>query len=85
MNPNDDRPSWRTPVEAVRVVVFRPHLVRTVATALIVGTVLFAINHLDTVLAGQARTDTWVKTGVTYLVPFVVANIGVLLASRRAD
>lgn len=83
MPPRAARPSWRTPWQAVRVVGYRPHLVRTVATALIVGTVLFAINHLDTVLAGAATTGTWVKTGLTYLVPFVVANIGVLLATHR--
>lgn len=77
------RPAWQTRAEAIRVVVHRPHLRHTLTTALIVGTILFVINHLDTVLRGGATTGTWVKTGITYLVPFVVANIGVLLASRR--
>jgi hypothetical protein len=45
--------------------------------------VLFAINHLDVVLAGRASTVTWVKSGVTYVVPFVVSNLGVLTATRR--
>lgn len=76
--------TWSTPRQAVRVVIHRPHLCRTAATALLVGTVLFAINHLDTVLSGQATTGTWVKIGVTYLVPFAVANIGLLLGSHRA-
>lgn len=40
------------------------------------------INHLDTVLAGAATATTWVKIAVTYLVPFVVANIGLLLGTR---
>lgn len=75
--------TWSTPGQAVRVVIHRPHLRRTAATALLVGTVLFAINHLDTVLSGQATTGTWVKIGVTYLVPFAVANIGLLLGSHR--
>lgn len=75
--------TWSTPGQAVRVVIHRPHLCRTAATALLVGTVLFAINHLDTVLSGQATTGTWVKIGVTYLVPFAVANIGLLLGSHR--
>lgn len=79
----DARPSWRSPGEACRVIAYRPHLIRTVLTALIVGTVLFVINHLDTVLSGQATAVTWLKTGLTYLVPFCVANVGILVACRR--
>jgi hypothetical protein len=67
----------------VSVVLHRPHLWRTVLTALVVGTVLFAINQLDTVLGGHADTGTWVKTGLTYLVPFCVANTGLLLGCHR--
>lgn len=52
-------------------------------TAFVVGTILFAINQLDVVLAGQATTGTWIKIGVTYLVPFCVANVGILIASHR--
>lgn len=48
------------------------------------GTILFAINHLDTVIAGAATATTWIKIGVTYLAPFCVANIGALLATHRA-
>ena len=66
----------------MRVVLHRPHLRATLRIALIVGTVLFAINQLDVVLRGDATTATWVKGGVTYLVPFVVANLGVLTATR---
>jgi hypothetical protein len=52
-------------------------------TAVIVNTVLFSINQLDVVLSGAAATATWVKAAVTYLVPFAVANVGVLVASHR--
>ncbi len=51
--------------------------------ALVVGTVLFVINQLDVVMSGDATTRTWVKSGVTYVVPFFVANCGVLTATRR--
>jgi hypothetical protein len=74
---------WWTAREALRVVTYRPHLIRTVATAAVVGTIRFVINHLDTVLAGAATTETWVKTSITYLVPFTVANIGLLVGVRR--
>ena len=77
-----DPPVWRTPGDALRVILYRPHLVRTVITALIVGSILFAINQLDVVLAGHATTGTWIKAGVTYLVPFTVANVGLLFGRR---
>jgi hypothetical protein len=75
--------SWESWREALTVVTRRPYLKRTLATALAVGTVLFAINQLNVVLDGHATTTVWVKTGITYLVPFTVSNIGVLIATRR--
>jgi len=73
---------WRTPLEALRVVALPSHLRRSLVTAVVVGTVLFAINQLDVVLAGHATWLTWVKGGVTYLVPFAVTNIGILIGTR---
>ncbi len=74
---------WATPSEALRLVLYRPHLVRTVSVAIIVGTILFSINQLDVVMSGKATTSTWIKSVSTYLVPFCVANYGVLTATRR--
>ena len=65
------------------MVLYRPHLRRTVAIALIVGTVLFCINQLDVVLRGDATAVVWVKAASTYVVPFCVSSAGVLVASRR--
>lgn len=76
-------PTWSTWREAGPVVLWRPHLRTTIRIALVVGTVLFAINHLDVVLDGRATTATWVKGAMTYVVPFVVSNLGVLTAARR--
>lgn len=64
------------------MVALPSHLRRSGVTAIVVGTVLFAINQLDVVLAGHATWLTWVKGGVTYLVPFAVANIGILIGTR---
>lgn len=75
--------SWRDWREALTIVARPVHLKRTVATALAVGTVLFAINQLNVVLDGHVTAVVWVKTGVTYLVPFTVSNIGVLIATHR--
>jgi hypothetical protein len=71
--------SWR---EALRVVA--QHLRSTVRIALIVGTVLFCINQLDVVLSGRAGVLVWAKIALTYFVPFVVSNVGILIGSRRA-
>ena len=65
------------------MVVWPANLKRTVATALIVGTILFAINQLNVVASGHATPVVWIKTGVTYLVPFAVANVGILIATHR--
>ena len=78
----DERPSWTTPRQALSVIAHRPHLGATVRIALTVGTVLFVINQLDVVIRGDATAVTWLKSVVTYLVPFVVSNLGILTATR---
>ena len=65
------------------MVLYPPHLRRTVSIALVVGTVLFCINQLDVVLRGDADAVVWMKTAITFLVPFCVSNAGVLVATRR--
>jgi hypothetical protein len=76
-------PSWVTWRQAPAVVIYPPHLRKTAAIALIVGTLLFLINQLDVVLRGDATAVVWIKASTTYLVPFCVSNAGVLVASRR--
>jgi hypothetical protein len=75
-------PTWSTWREAITVVLYRPHLRKTVTIALVVGTVLFAINQLDVVVRGDATAVVWLKSAITYAVPFCVSNAGVLVASR---
>jgi hypothetical protein len=70
-------------VEIPRVCVDPRNLSRCIAAAVIVGTILFFINQADVVFAGRASAATWVKIGLSYLVPFFVANYGIVLASRR--
>jgi hypothetical protein len=53
---------------------------RTVRIALLVGTILTAINQLDVIIGGDATWLTGVKIGLNYCVPFVVSNLGVLAA-----
>lgn len=81
--PGSQPPTWATWREAVAVVLHPSHLRQTVVIALVVGTLLFCINQLDVVLRGDATAAVWVKSAVTYLVPFAVSNAGVLVGSRR--
>jgi hypothetical protein len=78
------RPSPRTPSAVVRLCCEPHHLRTTIAVALVVGTVLFAINQLDVVLAGRASAGTAVKILLTYLVPFCVANFGIVHATASS-
>ncbi len=76
-------PTWRTWGEIPKVVLHPPHLKKTLRIAVIVGTVLFCINQLDVVLRGAATPLVWLKVGITYVVPFVVSNLGLLVGLRR--
>jgi hypothetical protein len=70
--------------EALRIAVRREHLRQTLTIAAIVGTILAVINHGDVILGGDATGTTWLKVVLTYSVPFIVANLG-LLAGKRAE
>jgi hypothetical protein len=64
--------------------VRHPPLVRRSAIiALIVGTVLLAINQGDVLLAGRWDAALAWNAPLTYVVPFIVATWGALLSSRE--
>lgn len=74
-----DGPATRCLPCAVR----HPSLLRrSLAIALIVGSVLVAINQGDTLLAGTWSPALFWKLPLTYAVPFIVATWGALGASR---
>ncbi len=75
-------PTWTTWRQAIGVIRYGPHLRKTITIALVVGSVLFCINQLDVVLRGDATAVVWIKSAITYLVPFAVSNAGVLVATR---
>jgi hypothetical protein len=70
--------------EALEICLRPEHLRRTIKIALVVGTILFLINQADVVIRGDATAVTWLKVGLSYCVPFIVSNLG-LLAGKRAE
>jgi hypothetical protein len=74
--------TWSRPSQAVGMFL-RGQTARTAApVAVIVGTVLSAVNQGEVLLAGAAGAATWVRLAVNYLVPFCVASFGYLSARR---
>ena len=63
---------------------YQPMLWRSTKVALIVGTILTALNQGDQ-LTGLAPRSAWLwwKIGLTYLVPFCVATFGSLANAKR--
>ena len=55
---------------------------RSLLTALVVGSILTAINQGDVILAGEAPQTF--KVLLNYLVPFCVATYGAVTARRAA-
>ncbi len=78
-------PTWRRWQEIPAVCLHPRNLRSTLAAAAIVGTLLFAINQLDVVLSGGASPRLWLKAALTYVVPFLVSNYGILVGTRRAE
>ena len=61
---------------------YRPMLRRSAMTALVVGTILIAINQGGTVAAGQFGGALRWQIPLTFIVPFLVASWGALSNSR---
>ncbi len=60
-----------------------PLLRRSARTALVVGTILVAINQGTVLAAGDFPSVLFWKIPLTYLVPFCVSTWGALGAARR--
>ena len=75
-------PLWRSIVAHLRT---RTAVVSCARIALVVGTILTAINQLDTFVGGRHSGWIWVKVAMNYVVPFCVSSIGYIIAARRAS
>jgi hypothetical protein len=80
------RPGYRLrggEMRCLRHTVRHPAVLRRAfATALIVGTILTAINQGERFLTGNVTPGVLLKAALTYCVPFAVSTSGALGAAR---
>ena len=62
----------------------RTAVVACTRIALLVGTILTAINQLDTFVGGRYSGWIWVKVAMNYVIPFGVSSAGYITAARKA-
>lgn len=56
---------------------------RSFLVAIVVGTLLVAINQGNRLIDGAAGSDLYWKVPLTFIVPYVVATVGALLNTRE--
>lgn len=54
-----------------------------VKVSVIVGTLLFVINHGSAVIKGEMNRDRWISAGLTYVIPYCVNIHGQYVSRRR--
>jgi hypothetical protein len=74
---------WATYGEAARLCVRRGTLRRTIPIAVVVGSLLSAINLGGALLGGHPGPATWARAAMNFLVPFAVSTLGFLSATRK--
>jgi hypothetical protein len=75
-------PSWTTTRDAIILIVRGVTFHTASRIALVVGTILSAVNQGTIIANGDAVAATWIRVAVNYLVPFTVASIGYLAPFR---
>jgi hypothetical protein len=53
--------------------------------ALLVGSLLFTLNHGWAIIQGQMTRERWISGGLTYIVPYLVNIHGQHVSRRRAE
>jgi hypothetical protein len=74
--------------EWIRLALTGPVVRRAFAYAVVVGAILIAINHGDSIVRADVESGQLVKMALTVCVPYVVStlsSVGALLESSRRD
>lgn len=65
--------------------VSRPMVIRAIKIALIVGSLLAVVNHIDEFLAREFSSLLFAKVALTFVVPFCVSLYSSAAARRDQD
>ena len=80
--PRPAPPAWTTPVEAALLIVRGATRRVALPVALVVGTLLSAVNQGAAIIHGHPGGATVIRIAVNYLVPYTVSSVGFLSAGR---
>lgn len=58
---------------------------KALRVALVVGSLLFAINHGSALVEGRMKRDRWISAVLTYCVPYLVSVHGQSTGDRTAQ
>ncbi len=64
-------------------VIAKTTIYRSIKVALVVGTILAFINHIDAIVLGNLTKSNIIQIFITYLVPYSVATFGSASEARR--
>jgi len=66
------------------VCLVNPKMMGTaIRVSLMVGSILFMINHGSALLKGEMNPERWISAGITYLIPYMVNIHGQFINDYR--
>ena len=54
-----------------------------IKVAIVVGSILFTINHGTTLIKGKMNQERWISATISYLVPYMVCIYGQYTSSTK--
>ena len=78
----DDKPEPPSPTMKTRLKLFAKYardrvcVLRAIKVALVIGSIIGLINHLDEIVSGTLTGTNILQIGLTYLIPFSVSTYG---------
>ncbi|MFM7537793.1 MAG: nitrate/nitrite transporter NrtS [Acidimicrobiales bacterium] len=76
-------PPWRTPGQAISLILRGVTFPTASRVSAIVGTLLSAVNQGSVILSRDATPITALRVAVNYIVPYTVASVGYLAPFRQ--
>ena len=75
--------TFDTPPTALQIALMPAVIRRAAKIAFVVGIILMFINHGDKIVMGHMTTLAWMKSALTFLVPYSVSTVTAILTARE--